>query len=90
MDLQSLEDGPAGIPGNLVRANVQLCTWEGGIPATMQDERDWLGSSFTGKNLGALTEQQTECEPALCCGREGGQQHLGLYEKEQSKQIEGS
>lgn len=51
----------------------------------MQAEMDWLGNSFAEKNLGALVGQQTECEPALYCGREGGKQQLGLYEKEQSK-----
>lgn len=64
---------------------MQSCTWEGGILATMQAEMDWLGNGFAEKNLGALVGQQTECEPALCCGREGEQQQLGLYEKEQSK-----
>lgn len=51
----------------------------------MQGEMDWLGSSFAEKNLEALIGQQTEYEPALCCGREDGQQQLGFYEKEQSK-----
>lgn len=62
-----------------------LVPGERGIPAIMQAEMDWLGNSFAEKNLGALVGQQTECEPALYCGREGGQQQLGLYEKEQSK-----
>lgn len=64
---------------------MQFYTWEGAIPATMQAEMDWLGSTFAEKNLEALIEQQTEFEPALCCGREDGQQQLGLYKKEQSK-----
>lgn len=49
---------------------MQFCTWEGGNPATVHAEMDWLGSSFAEKNLGALVGQQTEYESALCCGRE--------------------
>lgn len=61
---------------------MQFCTWEGGIPAKMHAEMDWLESSFAEKNLGALVGQQTmsyEYEPTLCWGREDGQQQLGLY-----------
>lgn len=85
MDLDRLRDGPAGISWNLESINVQFYTWEGGIPATIQAVIDWLGSSFAEKNLEALVGQQTEYEPALCCGREDGQQQLELYEKEQSE-----
>lgn len=83
MDLDRLEDGPAGTSLNLVRVNVQFCTWEGGSPATMHAEMDWQGAIL--QNLGALVGQQTEYEPALCWGREDGQQQLGLYKKEQRK-----
>lgn len=45
----------------------------------MQAGTEWLGNSSAEKDLGALVGQRAECEPALDCGREGGQLQPGLY-----------